>query len=256
MKAIFLSTLFFAIAVAIFGLEEPRSGIFIVPLITSGHFGIVGDNFPSEFATTPAGSNSYLSPIPAEATRRLSFGAKLGIFYRPESCEGKNRFDLEAQWDNFSNKFRYMNYTADTLGNASYSAGNLDMSGNGATVKIRWGYNIDDKCEPFVSLGYTVDLLQLGDASGVGHGPNLGAGMRILICSRFSFIFEYETCPMSDVEFDLNKVDEDLSSALGATAKINLEPGYSQVMVGFEFPISLCINCSEGGAPCPDDDCR
>lgn len=241
------------IATATIAVEGGRTGIYIAPILTSGHFGVVGDNIPAYYYVSPLGNSAELSPYQSESVRRLSFGAKLGLFFKPGTDDGKHRFDIEAQWDLFTNDFRYSRVTADSLGTISdYSVDEIRLRGNGINAKLKWGYYLDERWEPFVSLGYGVGLLNLGDASGITHGPNIGSGMRITLCHRFSFIFEYETSPMTEVEFDLADVDAGIYNALDANARLKIQPGYSQISAGFEFPISFCVDCDPEKSPCRD----
>ena len=155
--------------------DDPGFGVYIAPMIASGHFGIKAYNLP--IASTISGSTSVSpSPFPQEADRRLSVGAKLGLFYRPDNYERRHRFDLEIQGDYFTGEFGYQQYTADTTATGSYSTGTLKLTGIGAVVRIRWSGEIQERWQPYVHFGYAVNMLTFGSANGLSHGTNVGAG--------------------------------------------------------------------------------
>ncbi len=226
------------------GPEDPGFGVYIAPMLGSGHFGVAATNMPSSINRTSVSTTVFVNPLMTEATRGPSFGGKLGIFYRPDNYNRRHRFDLEAQGDFFSNDFHFGLDETDAVGVTTNSFESWTLNGIGIVGRIRWSVELEDRWQPYVHMGYGVNLLSLGDANGVGHGFNLGAGMRVRLCSKYAFYFEYETSPMKPVNFAYS----DLGKNVGTTSNtIGVHPGYSQVTVAFEFPISFCIDCGRSG---------
>ncbi len=244
--ALLISVLILVPAIIFAGTDDPGFGVYIAPLVTSGHFGISADNLPYLYYETGTGiDTAFLNPTPADAERRLSLGGKLGIFYRPDNYEKRHRFDIEVQGDYFNNEFRYQVYS-DVSGIGKYSVGRWSLTGMGAVIRIRWAVEVQQRWEPYVHVGYGINQLKLGEAQGASHGPNVGAGIRVKLCSKYAFYFEYETSPMMSLEFPLSEMDPTFANFDPTT--VSLEPGYSQVSVGFEFPISFCISCPSSGS--------
>jgi opacity protein-like surface antigen len=223
--------------------EDPGFGIYIAPMLGSGHFGVSATNMPIFIDRTPNTVVTSVNPSMTEATRGSSFGGKLGFFYRPDNYDRRHRFDLEAQCDFFSNQFHFGNEETDILGNTVEGFESWTMNGIGIVGRMRWSVELDDRWQPYVHMGYGVNLLSLGEADGVGHGFNVGAGMRVRLCSKYAFYLEYETSPMQPV----NLAYSDLGKNLGTIQNtIGIPPGFSQVTVAFELPISFCLDCGKG----------
>jgi hypothetical protein len=189
----------------------------------------------------------------------MSFAGKFGIFVRPDSYDRRHRLDLEAQADYFTGYFDFQNNTISDSGAVIYNVDKWEMSGIGVVGRLRWSVELEGRWQPYVHLGYTVNMLTLGDGSAISYGPNVGAGMRIRLCPKYAFYFEYETGAMGSVDFPLSDVDANLASALATneSANIMLHPSYSMVSVGFEFPITFCLTCPDkGNSSYPNGDDR
>lgn len=237
--------LMLSIPVLILGAPQDAGfGVYIAPMLGSGHFGVAGTNLPSSIQNDNTSVNTSVNPMMTEATRGASFGGKLGIFYRPDNYNRRHRFDLEVQGDFFSNQFHFASQTRDTSMVWVNDYESWKMNGIGIVGRMRWSVEIEDRWQPYVHWGYGVNLLSIGEASGVGHGWNIGAGMRVRLCSKYSFYFEYETSPMAPVDFAYSDLGKNVGTVNNT---IGIHPGYSQVTVAFELPISLCIDCGRNG---------
>ncbi len=220
--------------------EDAGFGVYIAPMFASGHFGVSATNMPASITATTTGISVSLNPVSVDAGRGFSYGGKLGLFYRPDNYDRRHRFDLEVQGDFFSNYFDFQYIEIDAAMVETFGVETWDLDGIGLAAKIRWSAEVQERWQPYVHFGYGVNLLKLEKASGVGHGFNLGAGMRVRLCSKYAFYFEYETCPMRMVDFTFSDIGEDVGSLTG---ELGVDPGYSQVMVAFEFPINFCVEC-------------
>ncbi len=237
--------LLFILPISILGApDDPGFGVYFAPLLGSGHFGVGGTNIPASIQRTSSSTTTTPNPTFAEATRGPSFGGKFGIFYRPNNYDRRHRFDLEVQGDFHSNQFHFAVSEQDTGSVWVDDFESWTLNGIGLVGRIRWSVELENRWQPYVHMGYGVNLLSLGDASGAGHGMNIGGGMRVRLCSKYSFYFEYETSAMAPVHFAYS----DLGKEVGTIDNtIGIHPGYSQVTVAFELPISFCIDCDGGG---------
>jgi len=224
------------------GPDDAGFGVYIAPMLGSGHFGVTAVNMPLVLDSDTVSSSSEISPLSVGASRGASFGGKIGIFYRPDNYERRHRFDLEVQGDFFSNSFDLQRVETDSLYNVSAAIETWKLNGVGMVGRIRWSAEVSERWQPYAHFGYGVNMLTLGDATGVGHGFNVGGGMRVRLCSKYAFYVEYETSPMSTVNFSYSDIGKNTGSLKG---NIGVNPGYSQVTVAFEFPISFCVNCEQ-----------
>jgi len=226
--------------------EDPGFGFYIAPMITSGHFGVTANHVPMEISETPSGTSISLSPYSQEMIRRPSFGGKLGIFHRPDIYDRRHRIDFELQADYFKGVFPFNRKTTDAFGVTTNTIDQWDLTGTGLVGRIRWSVELEDRWQPYIHVGYGVNFINLEEQPAIGFGPNLGAGMRIRLCSKFAFYFEYETSPMNNVSFDdIAEVYPELQGLINSG--VSVESGYSQVSVAFEFPIVFCISCQDNG---------
>ncbi len=232
---------------ALAGPSDSKSGIYFAPMLTSGHFGVLAHNMP-ELYNTVSPRSLILSTTDIAPDRGLSFGGKVGFFFRPEVHERKNRLDIEVQFEHAPGKFWFQTIEAT---NTLYKQDYWKLSNETITGRFRWSADVGDRWQPFVHWGYSIDMIGLGNANAISHGLNIGAGMRVRLCGRYAFYFEYETASLKSIEIAYADIDATANSALinttSRTANLTLKPSYSMVSVAFEFPIEFCMSCKNKG---------
>ena len=218
--------------------SDPGFVVYFAPILTSSHMGVTADNLPA-IHTEGSSSSLVLQTSPEQATPRFGFGGKFGLAFRPEAHDRRNRLDIEIQGEYFASDFHYRHYD-DTLDNQTTRS--IRYDGFGLVGRLRWSGDVDERVEPFVHVGYGVNFLSLGSAVGLGYGYNIGAGMRVRMCDKFGFYFEYENSPMGEIQMSIPEIDPAMAT-LGSGDVVGLQPGYQQVSVGFEFYLRFCANC-------------
>ena len=100
-------------------------------------------------------------------------------------------------------------------------------------------------------LDTVVDVTRQRQAGHYHNMTNIGAGMRVRMCDRYAFYFEYETASLKSIDIAYADIDATANSALinstSRTANVTLKPNYSMVSVSFEFPIEFCLRCKDAG---------
>ena len=232
---------------ALAGPNDSKSGIYFAPMLTSGHFGVLAHNTPEVYNTVSPRTLS-LSTTELAPDRGLSFGGKLGIFFRPEVHERKNRLDVEVQFEYAPGRFWFQTIDAT---NTLYEQDYWLLDNKTITGRFRWSADVGDRWQPYVHLGYSIDMIGLGNANALSHGLNIGAGMRVRLCDHYAFYFEYETASLKSIDIAYADIDATANSALinstSRTANLTLKPNYSMVSVSFEFPIEFCLRCKDAG---------
>ncbi|MCK5833254.1 outer membrane beta-barrel protein [bacterium] len=242
--AIFL--LFLAIT-SIAAPNDAKSGFYFAPMLTSGHFGITAHNLPISYAqlATPTLTLNSLDVAP---DRGLSLGGKLGIFFRPEIHERKNRCDFEVQFEYAPAKFWFQTIELEN-GVSVYGQDKWDLKNMNLVGRFRWSAEVGDRWQAFVHFGYDIDFITLESATALSNGLNLGAGMRVRLCDHYAFYFEYETASLKTIKIAYADIDATANLALrnstGTTGYVTLKPNYSMVSVAFEFPIEFCMSCKD-----------
>ncbi|GEM_PF-3301639 len=240
--------LFFLVVITLNAAQgDAKSGFYFAPMLTSGHFGVTAHNTPMSYSQL-ATPTLTLNPFDVAPDRGMSLGGKLGLFFRQEIHERKNRLDIEIQFEYAPGDFWFQTIELHNSV-AIYGQDKWDMNNYNLVGRIRWSAEVDGRWQPYVHFGYDFDIITLELASATSHGFNIGAGMRVRLCDHYAFYFEYETATLRTVEIPYAEIDPvaDLAlfNATGTTADLTLKPNYSMVSVAFEFPIEFCRNCSD-----------
>ena len=126
---------------ALAGPNDSKSGIYFAPMLTSGHFGVLAHNTPEVYNTVSPRTLS-LSTTDLAPDRGLSFGGKLGIFFRPEVHERKNRLDVEVQFEYAPGKFWFQTIDAT---NTLYEQDYWLLDNKTITGRFRWSADVGDR---------------------------------------------------------------------------------------------------------------
>jgi len=233
--------IFVLVLTAFAGPNDAKSGFYFAPMLTSGHFGVSAHNMPEFYDQDATPPTLTTATVDVSPDRGLSFGGKLGIFIRPEVNERKNRLDIEAQFEYAPGRFWFQTLdTSRIIGQDSWKMTNMNI-----TARFRWSGDVSDRWQPYVHWGYSLDIIKLEYASAFSHGLNIGAGMRVRLCDRYAFYFEYETASLKTVEIAYEDIDATANAALTNATNVTLKPNYSMVSVAFEFPIEFCLKCQD-----------